>query len=288
MTNDSEPTAGGQNRMAPPHEPLADAGAERRYADWLRSELDALGRRSFRRLFCPPGAADSSDFVFGPWAQQGRLFGVDLFNVIAQELFSVPFGSKMTLLDVGAGSGAGTALLASLFSHPWAGYEIACEALEPSREWAELYPALYSGVPLRAERLEDIPDRSYDIVTASHVIEHIERDQVAAFIRKLASVARRFAVVTCPWQEPEPVHPEHRFSVRQDLVDEVAPDAIKIFRSLGWHNPSLAEPLQCIAMVFRSEKTTNAAGRDRPASIAPGRPGRIADLVAALRRGRSR
>lgn len=251
-----------------PRKNRSAADSDRHYADWLRAELETLGRRGFRRLFCPPGTPDSSDFVFGPWAQQGRLFGVDLYNVIAEELYNIPFGSRLALLDVGAGLGVGTALLASLFSHPWAGYTIDCEALEPSPEWTALYPVLHNNVALRHGRLEEVPDRSYDIVTASHVIEHVERAEVAAFVRKLASVARRFAVVICPWQEPEPLHPEHTFSVRQDLVDELRPDCVKIFRSLGWHNPGLTEPLQCIAMVFRSENREENSNGARHRRIA--------------------
>jgi hypothetical protein len=161
----------------------------------------------------------------------------------------------LTLLDVGAGSGVGTALLASLLAKPYFGYTVECEALEPLRGWAGLYPLLHRDLPVRSGNLYEIPDASYDLVTASHVLEHIPRHEAAAFTRKLASLARKFTVITCPWMEQAPLHPGHEFSVDDELIREVKPDSFETFRSLGWNNGATgADALQCIAMVFRQDQ----------------------------------
>ena len=230
---------------------------ERAYAEWLRTELERLIERSYERIFFAR-PFKNFEFVFGPWAHQGRLFAIDLFNALKGELLEVPAGSHLTLLDVGSGNGAGKALLASLFSHPSVGFTIECEALEPDRIWEELYPVLYGNVTLRSDSLWDVPDESYDIVTASHVIEHIARAEVAPFIRKLVAIARRLTVITCPWQEQRPLCAAHAFSVDDDLLREVEPDSFTVFRSLGWHGATAgASDGQCVALVFRKNNANS-------------------------------
>ncbi len=233
--------------QAAPTPPVADA----EYAEWLRAELDRLFEKAFSRTF--PG--HDLGFVVGPWATQIRLFAIDLFNVLKPELLALPWGSHLTLLDVGAGSGVGTALLASLLAKPYFGYTVDCEALEPFRGWAGLYPLLHRDLPVRGGDLYEIPDASYDLVTASHVLEHVPRHEAAAFARKLASLARKFTVITCPWMEKAPLHPGHEFSVDDELINEVKPDSFETFRSLGWNNGATGtDALQCIAMVFRQDQ----------------------------------
>jgi methyltransferase family protein len=236
-------------RRSAPTRPAND----KEYAEWLHSELDGLFANAFAKIF--PG--HDFGFVVGPWATQIRLFAVDLFNVLKPELLRLPWGSRLTLLDVGAGSGVGTALLASLLAKPYFGYTVACEALEPFPGWAELYPLMHRDLPVRSNNLFEIPDASYDVVTASHVLEHIPRREAATFVRKLASAARKFTVITCPWRERAPLHPDHAFSVDDDLLREIEPDSFEIFRSLGWNNAAVGtDPLQCIAMVFRHDQRT--------------------------------
>ncbi|HEX3954897.1 MAG TPA: class I SAM-dependent methyltransferase [Stellaceae bacterium] len=222
------------------------------YSQWLRGELDNLTRRAYGRIFYPRGTRANYDFVFGPWAEQTRVFAVDMFNLIKEELFTLPWGSHYTLLDIGAGCGAGTALLASFFEKPYFGYTIACEAMESTAQWAELYRILYPDLRVRTDSPLDVADGSYDVVTVSHMVERIPRGEVAAHIRKLAAISRKFTIVTCPWREAPPLHPAHAFSVDDDLLDEVAPDSYSLFRSFGWNNP-VADPrlLQSVAMVFR-------------------------------------
>lgn len=248
-----EATAAAARPRWPASAEAAPAGFtdDREYAEWLRTELERVIERNYERIFFARPFKDY-EFVFGPWSSQGRMFAIDLINALKPELLALPAGSRLTLLDVGAGCGAGTAMLASCFSHPSLGFTITCDALDKIPEWAELFPVMYRNITMRTDSLYDVKDGSYDIVTASHVIEHIPRRDVAAFIRKLVSVARRLTVVICPWQEALPVHPAHEFSVDCDLIEEVRPDSFTVFRSLGWHNPAVDPALlRCVAMIFR-------------------------------------
>lgn len=243
-------------------EPLPiGSAADAQYAESLRLELDRHTERSYREIFAECGGGDDFDFVFGPWANQNRLFAMDMFPLLKGELFAQPWGSQMRLLDVAPGGGAGTALLASLFRDAAFGYTIACEGLEPSAHWADLYPILHRNVTARNETLFDVPDGSYDIVTASHMIQRLSRQEATAAIRKMARIARRFAIVVGPWKEAQPLCPGHDFSLDVDLIAEVKPDNVAIFRSLGWNNPFAdAALLQCVGMVFRRGPAKNGAG----------------------------
>lgn len=87
-----------------------------------------------------------------------------------------------TVLDVGCGSGEGLKVLSSTASYALG---------------IDLDPRLQrNDVNVSIKRIEDIPDKSFDVVVCFDVIEHIDDDR--AFIRELFRVARSTVLVSTP------------------------------------------------------------------------------------------
>lgn len=145
----------------------------------------------------------------------------------------VPSGTY-SLLDVGPRSGAGLALL-RLLHHPSSYASIRLEPatgvdIDPSFE-----AAANSRFPDIAAMTGDVFDLygSWDIVLSSHTIEHTV-DPVA-FIAKLRSLATKFVVIACPFEEQELI-PEHRHRIGYKLLTSSGFWTMKTYRSDHWFN----------------------------------------------------
>lgn len=208
----------------------------------IRKEAEEIVQRNFREIF----PNDDYDFVAGPWATQGLHFAVDLLQLIKPELMREPVGTPMTLLDVGAGPGFGAAFFRRLFGEGHYGPKLQVSVLELSTQWQRFYPFLHDGLPVAVRNLYEVEDNSFDIVSSSHVIEHLPRDEAPLFVQKMVSVSRKFTAVICPWKEGKQRHPSHVYSVESDLVDDLKPDVVSIFPSFGWRHEK-----GCLGMIFR-------------------------------------
>jgi len=192
---------------------------------------------------------DDFDFVINQWRTQNIFFALDTMAILGDELYNYPHGSSMTYLDVGAGPGFGTEFIADLFSDPQGAIHLECRALELSTQWQRIYPALNSHLSISTENLFDIPDKSFDIVACSHVIEHLEPDDAVNFVKKLSAVAREFAIVTCPFKEPEPRHPSHIHSIDENFINRLNPTSFEVLKSFGWNGPH--KQSRIVGMLFR-------------------------------------
>lgn len=215
------------------------------------AERSAIIRRATREIF--PHA--DPDFVFGVWRTQGLFFAVDTLALLVPELRRLE-PSSLSLLDVGAGPGFGTQLIASLFrDNAASGYELRCTALELSPAWERLYPFINADIQITTGNLYDIPPDSYDIVTCSHVVEHLERGEALRFITHMRAVAKRLAIVTCPWRETS-LHPAHVHRIDEHFVDDAGPSAHVVYKSGGWSE-------SCVGMVFRTGRAAPMPARRR-------------------------
>lgn len=121
-----------------------------------------------------------------------------LFRMTEFVLNSMPAGYVPTFLDVGSGSGmilkrfVGRYGLRIRFS--------TCDFSRPSLEWVkEKMPLLEECFLCDARARIEKPDKSYDIVMATEVIEHM--DDPKAFVDELARLSRRLILISCPFEE---------------------------------------------------------------------------------------
>jgi 2-polyprenyl-3-methyl-5-hydroxy-6-metoxy-1,4-benzoquinol methylase len=163
---------------------------------------------------------------------QSQQFMIDLLPLIQAFLNLHPRGSELTVLDVGAGTGHGSNLLASLYASKELGYRLRVTALDVN----DLYE-LYIAAACRHVRFikQNIfrLDRTYDIVIASHVIEHVP--EPLAFCRQLQRLATGAVFIVTPFKEPEENRTQgHINSFDESFVEELAPKSFQIVNSESW------------------------------------------------------
>lgn len=167
------------------------------------------------------------------WGAQSMQFAIDLIPRI-QSVMRRHYRRKdvLKLIDVGAGSCAGTNVLAMLHSshHVYSRIEIDAIDYIPLRQrWVR------SQYPLIHYMVGDayaLPDRSWDLVVCSHVIEHMEDPRT--FIDCLRRICRGFAFVYSPYREIGRI--EHHLATIDESTYAGIPNCeLEVVSSMGWH-----------------------------------------------------
>lgn len=150
---------------------------------------------------------------------------------------------RLTVLDVGARTAAGTALLRAVF-HPESfsrlkftsvtALDLDANALAqakleyPDLEYIAEDVGLFAGI------------RSWDLVMASHTIEHVPDPD--AFIGYLEAVATKYILIACPiYEDNLATGHSNRFTL--DFFERHKFTNVIAFRSLHWHGG-----LACLAI----------------------------------------
>lgn len=150
---------------------------------------------------------------------------------------------SMSLLDVGARTAAGTALLraihhplsfARLKLHSVTALDLDAVALErAATEYPDLEYLSRDVATLKGER-------SWDIVISSHTIEHVPDPD--AFAAALEAVATKYVVIACPFAEID-LTPGHVHRLNMDFFDRHNFHGVEVYRSQHWHGG-----MACIAI----------------------------------------
>ena len=114
-------------------------------------------------------------------------------KTIADHITELYGNTAVSILDIGGGDGA-----LSLFL-PDCHYVLA----EPT---------------VNGLSVNDFPEKSFDIVVACHVLEHIATDERGRFLDKLASRAKHYVILLNPFFQPEG-HVEERLKLIIELTD---------------------------------------------------------------------
>lgn len=235
------------------------------------SVVDLGGRHELRRcttcsLVFAPEYGDPEEIYVEGYLTGATEFGLDIFHPLFQKFLAFAAGKRLdlieaarpakgSLLDVGCGSGE---VLAVAQERGWA-----CAGAEPVEESAEI--ARQRGLDVRTALLQDagLPERSWDVVTGFHVLEHIT-DGVE-FLRLISRWARPggLVVIEVPnwggferlrkgadWPALRPLeHLAHYApATLRDTMERAGLEPVAV-RTLGflWDEQSLAEQLNDLA-----------------------------------------
>ncbi|WP_242912258.1 class I SAM-dependent methyltransferase [Brevundimonas pishanensis] len=142
----------------------------------------------------------------------------------------------LSLLDVGARTGIGTALL-RLLHHPLAFTSLKLDpvtGLDLDPDLPRIAGQEFKDIRAVQMDIFDLEPNSYDIVVCSHTIEHVP--DMKSFIAQLEVIARQYVVLACPIDEKEPRSDGHiRTITREDLAALGYTD-IEVYDSFHFHN----------------------------------------------------
>ena len=211
--------------------------------------VDAVKRAAFNPDW--RNKHDARTFEYG-WGAQSAQFVIDLVPRI-QSVLRQHYRRKdvLKLIDVGAGSCVGTNVLAMLHSdhHVYSRLEIDAIDYLPLRErWAR------SQYPLVNYMVGDafaLPDRSWDLVVCSHVIEHMEDPR--AFIDNLRRICRGFAFVYSPYREIDRIE-HHLATIDESTYAGIPGCELEVVSSMGWH-PDIPDDRCLIATIDCREES---------------------------------
>lgn len=159
-------------------------------------------------------------------------FAVDLCRVLQEELASTEH-QTLTLLDVGARTGAGSDLIARVF-HPqsWSRLRLSVTAIDNVDAW---YPRAALAHPSIEYRVCDAFDlhEQFDVVVCSHTLEHT--DDPGRLLEKLLRLSRRLVVIAAPWKEPvETRLPYHLYTFDEQFFERYPPARLETYLSPHW------------------------------------------------------
>lgn len=140
--------------------------------------------------------------------------------------------ARLSLLDVGPGTGHGTALLARLYATSRLGYRLDVTALDIDPRYQRYLEVIAPTVDFVHADVFD-HDETYDYAVASHVIEHVP--EVKPITRRLQEITRHAVFLVAPYEEPEDrLTRGHVRSIDAELVDALDPTEVTVYRSPAW------------------------------------------------------
>lgn len=184
---------------------------------------------SIETLLTPPGIRQPLSLRGGAHSKH---YMVELLPHIQSLLRTLPRDSLLRVLDVGPGVVHGTELLASLYRYPELGYRLDVTALDVVPTFHYYSLATCPNVRHLVTTLEDLKE-TFDIVIASHVLEHVESP--ISLCEQMQSKATMAVFVTAPYEEPpHNLTRGHRHSLGQDFLDSIEADERYVYHSPAW------------------------------------------------------
>lgn len=165
---------------------------------------------------------------------QGLVFMADLWPFIADYLRTLKWGSKIRILDVGAGPAAGTDWLGRVLSGSFFGVRAEVVAMELMPTYGNYATLFHQNCKyLSGMILSDLaPDDIYDVLIASHVIEHV--DDSAEFVREMQMRTKGIVFVYAPFDEQEPLSEGHVNTFTRESLEALGATKIDLIHSMGW------------------------------------------------------
>lgn len=157
----------------------------------------------------------------------------EIIPIIHELCFGEPQNIQLDVLDVGPQTFAGTRLLQALHRiGTFNNLKMKVTAVDIVSSFAMLKECICPDVEFIKSDIYNIKDRKWNIVIASHVVEHVP--EPAKFIRGLQALCTGTVIVACPWNENPITTKGHQNTIDKAFVRSVGARSLKIFTNFIW------------------------------------------------------
>lgn len=201
------------------------------YEDERTAEFAAAMNDFRKRLMdrvLPPGIRRNADVFNGA---QSLEFMRHLVDPIHAHFAKFEQGKTFAVLDVGPDSGEGSHLLAKMYRSKILGYSANVYTLDICDDFHRYHQLFLPYIVPKIGTIEE-EEKIYDVVIASHVIEHVE--DPLAFSRRLQEMSRGIVVLCAPYEEREPLIDDHFHSLGRDFIEQLNPETFRLVDSSAW------------------------------------------------------
>lgn len=201
-----------------------------------------------KKLFTPAENDPAHDLL---WLEnhsipQSMQFMIDLLPTIRKLIKDWPKEKVLEVLDVGAATGAGANLLATLYrSEPPVRMKVdALDIVDNYKKYADVYFKDINYIVGDIFKLDN--DRKWDLIICSHTIKHIK--EYDKFIEEMKKHSKFFTVCYAPFEE-ENLLPDHFVSYDMEKIKKLAPTSVEIIQSPRWNHP-IDKQSKCVILTF--------------------------------------
>lgn len=185
-----------------------------------------------RDILVEAGISDPLDWAARAMPQS-ELFATEIIPLIHRLYEPEPTNVEKSLLDVGPQNFAGTRLIQSIHqSRSTVKLKLKVSALDIHAQFRSLQQFMVPDCEFIVSDLFKIEDRSWDIILASHVIEHVPSPQ--HFVRKMQKLSRDYTIIAAPWNETPIVTKSHINTIDKRLIRSLGGRDLKIFTNYAW------------------------------------------------------
>ncbi|GAA4246863.1 methyltransferase domain-containing protein [Azospirillum formosense] len=172
---------------------------------------------------------------------QSLSFYADISHFISRRIEGA---HTLSLLDVGPRTGVGLAFL-RLLHHPNAFTRLHFDPvvgidLDPAFE--HIADAEFPDIKSITGNIFDLEENSFDIVTCSHTIEHLEEAEI--FVTHLKRISRKYVIIACPFEENEPLTYGHVRRIGMKFFKSVGVQDIEVYEA-----PQFSNGMCCLAFL---------------------------------------
>ncbi|MDE3814297.1 methyltransferase domain-containing protein [Sinorhizobium meliloti] len=183
---------------------------------------------------------------------QSKQFMVQLLPTIQQYMRKFPQKTHFSILDVGPGAAFGSNLLASMYQTPFLGYTATVHTTDIIDHYIKFAKVFCPNVVTHQADIYDVA-KSYDIVIASHVIEHVPKWR--SFVKRLKELSRGIAIVCSPYREnPEMLTRGHCNIFDDEMLEEMKPEHVQLTESPAW-GQFMKPPYKMFIATLKGEST---------------------------------
>ncbi|CAO3363877.1 class I SAM-dependent methyltransferase [Azospirillum palustre] len=207
--------------------------------------------KSDEEFFTPPFPGATYEWFVECSIPQSMTFAIDILPDLNDLMNKYSYGTKLKVLDAGAGSGAGSNLIGSIYRGKFMRCILDIDAVEIFPNYENYAKNVFNNINYIVGDAFDIAkSNSYDWVISSHVIEHFK--DPTDFIKRLQDCASDYVVLYAPFCEKNLLE-GHLKSITQDYIESLEPIYYRTLSSVGWRHPK-DDVSACVVIVLPGKK----------------------------------